>query len=241
MKVLRAALVGMAAVMAAGIALSVGGCGVSILELSGPGPAPNSPTRAQVEELLDRVETVAFRPHPGGYQRGCSGKELCVFGPAWTDDQDAAGGHDGCDTRNNVLATDLHSVTFRKGTHDCVVLSGVLADPYSGDVVSFDRGEANEVQIDHVYPLAAAWDMGASTWPHDLRVRFANDIMFNLLAVNGADNQDKGDQTPADWLPPNPAYHCFYAGKYLSVAVEYKLPVTRADHEVLTDVARHCR
>ncbi|MFC9552632.1 HNH endonuclease family protein [Rhodococcus sp. NPDC056960] len=220
--------------------LSLCGCGVSLLDLSGPGPAPGSPSRAVVEELLGRVATVASRPHPGGYERGCSGSESCVFGPAWTDDQDAAGGRDGCDTRNNVLALDLRSVAFREGTRDCVVLSGVLADPYSGDVLPFDRADAKAVQIDHVYPLAAAWDMGASTWPAARRLRFANDVTFNLLAVNGADNQDKGDQTPQDWLPPNRAYHCFYAGKYLSVAVEYELPVTLADRDALAEVAERC-
>jgi hypothetical protein len=210
-------------------ALAVSGCGVSILDLSGPGPAPGSPPREHIEQLLAQVDTVESRPHPGGYQRGCSGKEQCVFGPAWTDAQSAPAGHDGCDTRNNVLATDLRSVSFRDGTRECVVLSGVLADPYS-----------QAVQIDHVYPLAAAWDMGASTWPLERRLRFANDVMFELLAVNGDDNQDKGDQTPGDWLPPNPAYHCFYAGKYLSVAVEYGLPVTVADRKALADVAERC-
>lgn len=221
-------------------ALAVSGCGVSILDLSGPGPAPGSPPREHIEQLLAQVETVESRPHPGGYQRGCSGKEQCVFGPAWTDAQSAPAGHDGCDTRNNVLATDLRSVSFRDGTQECVVLSGILADPYSGELVTFDRSDAKAVQIDHVYPLAAAWDMGASTWPLERRIRFANDVMFELLAVNGDDNQDKGDQTPGDWLPPNPAYHCFYAGKYLSVAVEYGLPVTVADRKALADVAERC-
>ena len=50
-------------------------------------------------------------------------REACVFGPAWSDDQDAPGGHDGCDTRNNVLAQDLSDVVFKPGTRDCVVLS----------------------------------------------------------------------------------------------------------------------
>ena len=135
--------------------LAVCGCGVSLLDLSGPGPAPGSPPRAHIEELLGRVTTVESRPHPGGYQRGCSGKELCVFGPAWTDDQDAAAGHDGCDTRNNVLALDLRSVAFRDGTRGCVVLSGVLADPYSGEVLPFDRADAKAVQIDHV--VSVTW------------------------------------------------------------------------------------
>lgn len=202
--------------------------------------APGSPTTAQLEQLLDRVAVVDTRPHPGGYQRGCTSGEGCVFGQSWSDDQDAPGGHDGCDTRNNVLAQDLSETTFKSGTRDCVVLTGVMTDPYSGDRIEFDRGQANAVQIDHVYPLAAAWDFGANSWPLSLRMRFANDAHLNLLAVKGSDNQSKGDSTPGQWLPPNPAYHCFYAGKYLTVAVSYGLPISRADHQTLAELAARC-
>ena len=218
--------------------LAFGGCTV-IAQRVEP-PAPGSPLRAQLEELLTRVTEVPKRPHPGGYERSCQSGKSCVFGPAWTDDTDAPGGHDGCDTRNNVLAAQLTAVEFRPGTHNCVVLAGKLADPYSGENAQFAKASAGDVQIDHVYPLAAAWDMGASTWPLDRRMRFANDVQYNLLAVSGAINQAKGDRTPADWLPPAGAYHCFYAGKYLTVAVQYQLPITSDDRRVLTRIAKGC-
>jgi hypothetical protein len=89
------------------------------------------------------------------------------------------------------------------------------------------------VQIDHVYPLAAAWDMGAAAWPLPQRIRFANDVELNLLAVDGRAKEDKRDRTPADWLPPARAYHCYYAGKYLTAAARYALPITTADSAVL--------
>lgn len=202
--------------------------------------APGSPTAAELDALLSRVIVMDTRPHPGGYQRGCGSGQACVFGPSWSDDQDAAGGHDGCDTRNNVLAHDLSDVVFKPGTRDCVVMSGNMIDPYSGEQIDFERAHANAVQIDHVYPLAAAWDFGAATWPLPLRMRFANDTALNLLAVNGSDNQSKGDDTPGDWLPPNTAYRCYYAGKYLTVAISYGLPISRADHSALTDLAARC-
>lgn len=197
---------------------------------------PGSPTTTELEQLLSQVAVVDQRPHPGGYERGCKSGQACVFGPAWSDDQDAPMGHDGCDTRNNVLAQDLSEPTFKPGTRDCVVLSGVMTDPYSGDRIEFDRGQANAVQIDHVYPLAAAWDFGANTWPPSVRLRFANDTELNLMAVKGSENQSKGDSTPGQWLPPNPAYHCFYAWKYLNVAVSYRLPISRADFAALTEL-----
>lgn len=222
-------------------------CGAVVILLAAVGcetigqvtPAPGSPGRARLERLLATVRTVPSRPHPGGYQRGCGTGQGCVFGPAWTDDHDGPGGHDGCDSRNSVLARQLSAVTFRPGS-TCVVAAGELRDPYTGQQRAFTRADAKAVQIDHVFPLAAAWDLGASGWPLPQRVRFANDIDYNLLAVDGRTNEDKGDRTPADWLPPARAGHCFYAGKYLTTADRYGLPITRADRARLERVVRAC-
>lgn len=230
-----------ALVIAAVVMTAFGSCERSAIPGYSPAePAPGSPSRARVEELLAQVRVVAARPDVFGYERGCKSGQGCVFGPAWTDDYDGPGGHDGCGTRDNVLARSMTDVEFRAGTGDCVVLSGSLSDPYSGERLEFTKSDAGKIQIDHVYPLSAAWDMGANTWPADKRIRFANDIAFNLLAVNGADNQTKSDKTPALWLPPNAVYHCFYAGKYLSVAAQYDLPITQADQRVLSSVAATC-
>src|SRR5690606_27780192 len=70
-------------------------------------PALGRPERAQVVALLGRVTVVPERVRAPGYERGCGPGERCVFGPAWSDDHAGSGGHDGCDTRNNVLARDL--------------------------------------------------------------------------------------------------------------------------------------
>ncbi|MCA1008159.1 HNH endonuclease family protein [Rhodococcus hoagii] len=203
-------------------------------------PAPGSPSRTAVDNLLARVEVVAARPDVAGYERGCRTGQGCVFGPSWSDDHTGPGGHDGCDTRNNVLAADLTDVEFRDGTRDCVVVAGTLADPYSGRTVAFTKQDANAVQIDHVYPLAAAWDMGAASWPIERRRDFANDVTYNLLAVSGPENQAKRDSTPSGWLPSDPAYRCFYVGKYLGVAVRYSLPITVGDRDAIADVAATC-
>lgn len=203
-------------------------------------PAPGSPDRAAIEALLAAADRIPARVHSDGYERGCGAGEGCVFGPAWSDDTSAEGGHNGCDTRNDVLARSLEQVEFRPGTHDCVVVKGVLADPYSGQRLPFEKRHAGAVQIDHVIPLAAAWDLGAHAWPLELRQRFANDIAVNLLAVNGPDNQRKSDATPGGWLPANAAYRCFYAGKYLTAAIAYRLPITDADADALGAVAARC-
>ncbi|MQY30029.1 hypothetical protein NRB56_56230 [Nocardia sp. RB56] len=212
------------------VAALLAGCA----QLTPVAPAPGSPTRADLEGLLAQVRVVPRRPRPGGYDRGCQAAQLCVFGPAWAD-----GVHD-CDARNRVLGAQLTAVRFRPGSHDCVVLTGTLADPYTGHRIGFDRARPRAVQIDHIYPLAAAWDLGAANWPLPQRIRFANDVEVNLLAVDGGSNEDKGDRTPADWLPPARAYHCFYAGRYLTTATRYDLPVTTADHATLHTIATHC-
>ena len=59
------------------------------------------------------------------------------FGPAWTDVD-----KNGCDTRNDILQRDLTQVVFKPGTKDCVVLSGVLIDKYSGETINFVRGNS---------------------------------------------------------------------------------------------------
>ena len=105
MKKLRTALLLIVVAVALSALSSLGSCAPSgIPGLAPAPPAPGSPTRASIEELLTMVQIVAARPDPVGYERGCKQGEGCVFGPAWTDDYDGPGGHDGCGTRDNVLA-----------------------------------------------------------------------------------------------------------------------------------------
>ena len=120
--------------------------------------------------------------------------------------------------------------------------SGTLHDPYTGATIAFIRGidTSRAVEVDHVIPLAAAWDMGAATWPLARRIAFANDVDHELLAVDGPANQQKSDSTPASWLPPNKAYRCEYGIKYLRASLAWDLPVTAADVEVLTFAQRTC-
>ena len=83
----------------------------------------------------------------------------------------------------------------------CVVAAGVLDDPYTGTRIVFRRGpgpdQSRRVQIDHVVPLALAWDLGAWRWPASERVAFANDETLVLVAVSGAANEAKSDAGPA--------------------------------------------
>jgi len=121
------------------------------------------------------------------------------------------------------------------------VATGTLHDPYTNVTVAFVRGNqvGASVQIDHIVPLALAWDLGARNWTDDMRVRFANDPA-NLLAVQGQANQDKGDHEPAAWMPPNTAFRCQYTMQFIAVLRGYGLPVDAPSATVLREAATTC-
>jgi hypothetical protein len=211
---------------------------------SQPVSPSGSPSTVGMEltTLLERVEVVATRPNAPGYDRDCGPSGGCVFGTEWNDATDAPDSHNGCDTRNDVLRRDLVNTMIDSATDGCVVLSGVLHDPYTGNTIRFVRGWGTSlaVQVDHLIPLAAAWDLGAWRWSPEKRATFANDTAHELLAVDGPTNMSKGDSTPASWLPPNKAFRCEYGVRYLRNSLHWSIPITSADAVVLGHVARKC-
>ncbi|MFI6600448.1 HNH endonuclease family protein [Nonomuraea sp. NPDC050536] len=158
------------------------------------------------------------------------------FGPAWSDVD-----HNGCDTRNDILKRDLKDETFKSGTHDCIVLTGTLNDPYSGKTINFKRGNdtSSAVQIDHLVPLSDAWQKGAQQWAADKRKQFANDPL-NLLAVDGPLNNQKSDSDAATWLPPRKGYRCAYISRQIDVKTKYALWITAAEKTAMEGVLSSC-
>jgi hypothetical protein len=144
-----------------------------------------------------------------------------------------------CDTRNIMLQRSLTDIEF--GSDECVVLSGVLQDPYTGREIAFLRGgsTSGDVQIDHVVALSDAWQKGAQQLDETRRLLFANDPL-NLLAVDGPANQQKGDSDAASWLPPNKSYRCRYVARQIAVKQEYSLWVTAAEKAVMKRVLNGC-
>ena len=169
-----------------------------------------------------------------GYSRG-------EFGDAWTDDVTVAGGHNGCDTRNDILRRDLIDVVIKPGSNGCAVLSGILNDPYTGTTVAFERGPVSsaQVQIDHVVALSDAWQTGAQQLDDVTRQNFANDPR-NLQATLGWINKEKGDSDAASWLPPNDSYRCAYVSRVVEVKAAYGLWVTPAEHDAIERVLVGC-
>ncbi|ELT43181.1 HNH endonuclease family protein [Arthrobacter nitrophenolicus] len=159
------------------------------------------------------------------------------FGPAWADVD-----RNGCDTRNDILARDLTGETFKPGTNNCVVVTGTLADRYTGTIIDFVRGQdtSSAVQIDHLVALSDAWQKGAQQLTAEERKDLANDPL-NLMAADGPTNGAKGDKDAATWLPPNRAFRCEYVVRQTAVKAKYKLWVTQAEHDAITGVLNGCR
>lgn len=224
------------------IALTVFALGAAVVACANAHQRPDitrlpAHTDQAVLQMLDRIPVVPDRPNPPGYDRDCGPGSGCVFGTPWTDDHRGTDGHNGCDTRNDVLRRQLTDVVLRPGSNRCAVSSGTLRDPYTGALVAYGKGT---IEIDHVLPLALAWDLGADEWTPDRRIDFAND-QANLLAATRAVNRSKSDKGPAEWLPHVEATRqCDYAKRFLTVALGYKLPITRADADAIRSTATNC-
>jgi len=196
-----------------------------------PIPFPAAPAAAPAGAAADVLASlpVKGRAPKTGYTRD-------AFGPSWSDVD-----RNGCDQRNDVLARDLTGETFKPGTHDCVVLTGTLADPYTGRTISFTRGAetSSAVQIDHVIALSDAWQKGAQQLDAATRQRLGNDPL-NLLAVDGPTNTSKGDGDAATWLPPQRPYRCAYVARQVAVKAKYALWVTQAEHDAIASILAGC-
>ena len=165
-----------------------------------------------------------------------TGYTRAQFGAAWADVD-----RNGCDTRNDILQRDLTNKVFKEKTKLCVVLSGTLIDPFSGETINFVRGNVTsmEVQIDHTVALSNAWQTGAFKLTADQRKAFANDPL-NLLAVKGKLNSQKGDGDAATWLPPLKSYRCDYVSRQIAVKIKYKLWFTAPEKEAMIRILKTC-
>jgi Protein of unknown function (DUF1524) len=203
---------------------------ISVLLILGTvtGQAPLEASTKTAAAVLESL-AVKGRAPKTGYDRA-------QFGPAWSDVD-----HNGCDTRNDILTRDLTAIIYKPGTHNCLVLSGTLIDPYSGEKIEFTRGVGSslDVQIDHVVALSNAWQTGAFKLTYEKRLAFANDPM-NLLAVQGRLNSQKGDGDAATWLPPLKTIRCAYVAQQVVVKAKYGLWVTPPEKAAMVSLLAKC-
>ena len=191
-------------------------------------------TRFVAESEVSASATLASLPIKGRAPK--TGYSRAQFGPTWADVD-----RNGCDTRNDMLKRDLTEITFKAKTKNCVVLTGVLLDRYSGETINFTRGNITsmEVQIDHVVALSNAWQTGAFKLTVAQRTAFANDPL-NLFAVKGRLNSQKGDGDAATWLPPLKSFRCAYVAQQIAVKSKYLLWVTAPEKDAMVRILASC-
>lgn len=197
-----------------------------------PAPADTQGTPDNAAAARQAVAALAGIPAKGRAPK--TGYDRALFGPAWKDVD-----RNGCDTRNDTLRRDLTALTVKPGTRECVILSGTLADAYTGKTVEFVRGSGPSVDIDHLVPLGDAWQKGAQGWSQEQREKFANDPA-NLAAASASANRSKGDGDLATWLPPNRGHWCNYAAGIVTVKASYGLWMTPAEHERTGQILTGC-
>lgn len=140
---------------------------------------------------------------------------------------------DNClDTRDEVLKQESRRATNR----GCEITRGRWFSYYDG--LTSTRPSA--LDIDHMVPLAEAWDSGAKRWNAGTRKRFANDLgdPRSLVAVTNSVNRSKGDRDPAEWLPPQG--RCRYVTHYTAVKLRWSLRVDRRESRALRSIAQDC-
>ena len=204
----------------------------SVSESATPEPTPTAttsePTTSASSPALTALTTIPItgRAPKTGYDRD-------LFASDWDYSF-------GCDMRNKILRRDFIDFQFRSDS-SCIIATGVLLDPYTGQTIGFVRGvgTSNEVQIDHVVAVSDAWQKGAQQLSSAQRYAFYNDPL-NLLAVSGSANAQKSDSDAASWLPSNKAYRCAFVARQVAVKISYNLWVTQAEHDAIYRVLQDC-
>jgi len=82
--------------------------------------------------------------------------------------------------------------------------------------------------------------VGRLQWTRDQRRTFANDFE-NLLVVDDAVNQSKGDQAPHEWLPPRKDYWCEYGRRWQRIKEKYQLWYSELELKTLELLTETCR
>ncbi|MEU6233813.1 HNH endonuclease family protein [Kitasatospora sp. NPDC047058] len=143
---------------------------------------------------------------------------------------------DGCDTRKEVLIAE--ALTAPVIGPRCALDGGTWLSLYDDLVVNDARG----LDVDHLVPLAEAWDSGASNWSAKEREQYANDLdePRALIAVSAKSNRSKADQDPADWMPPAAHYACRYVADWAAIKTRWGLSVDQREADALHRIADGC-
>ncbi|MBO8189247.1 HNH endonuclease family protein [Streptomyces spirodelae] len=143
---------------------------------------------------------------------------------------------DGCNTRQEVLIEEATEEP-RVGP-GCSLTDGEWFSYYDAKTTDNPRG----LDIDHMVPLAEAWDSGASAWDAKKRERYANDLDSprSLVAVTARENRQKADKDPAGWWVPAASASCQYLSDWVATKTRWQLALDQAEKNALGKRAAAC-
>ncbi len=196
---------------------------ITIIASAGLAVLVAPPAAAQERSVLSMLRSLTVAPErPAGYDR-----ELF---PHW----DYIG--DDCDVRDLVLISEARSGPSTG--RSCPVGTGRWFSEFDGVTVR----DPGALDVDHMVPLAEAWASGARRWTTAVREAFANDRGYagSLIAVTASSNRSKGDQDPAEWLPPRTAYRCTYVSEWIAVKWRWRITVDATEQAALRVQVNAC-
>ena len=161
------------------------------------------------------------------------------FGEPWSDDVNVEFGHNGCNTRDDILRRDLADLVVRPGT--CYAQSGVLHDPYTGQTIPFTRGPTTlrpcrstiwcRCRTLGTRARASGTISAAATSPTTRATCWPSVRQANF---------DKAFRDATAWLPPNAAFRCEFVARQIDVKAAYGLWLSRNEKRAMEDVLARC-
>ncbi|MGW7520440.1 HNH endonuclease family protein [Streptomyces sp. NPDC054796] len=209
------------------IVRGLGAAALTTSLLTAAAPAVAEPAPAPERVSMPVVEAIAALP---AAEESRAGYKRSSF-KHWVDAD-----KDGCNTRAEVLIAEATGKP--EVGPGCTLTGGKWLSYYDGLATDNPRS----LDIDHVVPLAEAWDAGASKWDAEKRERYANDLDAerSLVAVTAKHNRSKADKDPAQWWVPSADASCQYLSDWVSTKTRWRLALDEQERAALNERARGC-